>query len=490
MASSTTRTIDVGGKTVLPGIIDSHIHVESVGENLNRVRTNDLTSIAQLLDRIKAAAAKARDGEWIEGASDWHESQLKENRFPTRWELDEVAPDNPVFMRRGGHNVVINTQAMLLAKIGEKDPDPPGGHYRRDDQERLTGWILERPAIEPIAKLIPKSTPEEAEMALERAMAALSSSGITAVRGQHVSPQELGSWRALAKAGATTVRGVLIISINPRRPAKLDFDMLQKLELKQDQGDDMVRIGGLKLTHDGGVETSLLTEEFANRKGYKGIQVTPLAKVKEVSEFACANGWRMSVHTVGDQAIKNVLGVWDTLNKTCPLSTRMWGLEHPYLPDSDDIALMKTLGIVPYMQTSHNYTLGVGWVEFWGKARADKSIPNRTLIDAGLKPAGGTDAPVTPFNPFIAMWGDVTRGTVAAGVLGKDQAVTPLESLRMHTIWSARGLMMDDRIGSIEIGKYADLAVVSDDVLAIDPEKLKDVQAEMTILSGKVVYQR
>ena len=294
----------------------------------------------------------------------------------------------------------------------------------------------------------------------------------------------------MAKAGETTIRGVLVLSVHPRRPAKVDFGLLRKFKLKQDQGDDMVRIGGLKLTHDGGVETSLLTEDFANRKGFKGIQVTPLAKVKAVSAYACDNGWRMSVHTVGDQAIRNVLDAWDTLSKKCPIANKRWGLEHPYLPGSKDIALMKKLGIIPYMQTSHNYTLGIGWLEYWGKDRANKAIPNRTLIDAGLRPSGGTDAPVTPYNPFLAMWVDVTRGTATAGVLGKDQAVTPLESLRMHTIWAARGLMMRDRIGSIERGKYADLAVISDDVLAIDPAKLKDVRAEMTILNGKVVYRR
>ena len=196
----------------------------------------------------------------------------------------------------------------------------------------------------------------------------------------------------------------------------------------------------------------------------------------------------MSVHTVGDQAIRNVLDAWDTLNMKRPIANKRWGLEHPDLPGSKDIALMKKLGIIPYMQTSHNYTLGIGWLEYWGKDRANKSIPNRTLIDAGLRPSGGTDAPVTPYNPFLAMWVDVTRGTATAGVLGKAQAVTPLESLRMHTIWAARGLMMRDRIGSIERGKYADLAVISDDVLAIDPAKLKDVRAEMTILNGKVVY--
>ena len=480
--------IDAAGKTLLPGLIDSHIHVASVGENLEKVRTNDLVTLEQLLERVGEAAADLPEGQWIQGASDWHESQLTENRFPSRWELDSASPKHPVFLRRGGHNVVVNTLALKMAGIGEEDADPAGGRYDRNDAGSLTGWILERPAIQQVERLLPERTPEQSQSGIRHAMNAFASTGITAVRAMHVGPQELAGWRALAETGSSPVRGVLMISIHPRRPAGEDFAMLEELGLAQDQGDDRVRIGGLKMTHDGGVETSPLSEDYANQPGFRGIEVAPVAKIRDVSEFACRNGWRMAVHTVGDQAIRNVLNIWTELDQSYPVAGAGWALEHPYLLTEAEIDQMKRLGVVPHMQTSHNYTLGVGWREFWGAARANRSIPNRTLIDAGFTPAGGTDSPVTPFDPFLAMWADVTRQTAAAGVLGAHEAVTPLEALKMHTIWAAHGLGMEDRIGFIEPGKLADLVLVSEDPLAVDPNRLRELRAEMTISGGKIVH--
>ena len=490
LAGAATRRIDAGGRTVLPGLIDAHIHVLPMGQNLKKLRTNDLKDLATLLARVKAMAAALPKEAWIEGASDWHESQLRENRFPTRWELDAAAPAHPVFLRRGGHNVVINSVAMRLAGIGERDPDPPGGHYERDAQGRFNGWILERPAIEKVADLIPKPAPDEDERAAKAAMRALNASGITAVRDMHVLPPDARTWHALAAKGETTVRAHLMLSIHPRRPAAEDIATVEGLRRQLGAGDDFVRIGGIKMTHDGGVEANLTSEEYANKKGYKGATVTPVAKMKEMSAWACRNGWTVGIHTVGDQAIRNVLGLWQELAATCPIAGKRWGLEHPYLLSPETIAQMKALGVIPHMQTPHHYTLGVGWVAYWGRSRADRSIPNRTLIDAGFEPTGGTDAPVTPYDAFLGMWSDVTRQTAAAGIIGKAEAVTAAESLRMRTIWAARGMHWDGAIGSLEVGKFADFVVVSADPLTVEPNALRDIVAELTFLGGRLVYER
>ncbi len=488
-AGPATQRSDAGGRTLLPGLIDAHIHVFPMGHNLKKVRTNDLRDLAALLARLKAAAAALPKGAWIEAASDWHESQLKENRFPTRWELDAAAPEHPVFIRRGGHNVVINSLAMRLAKIGERDPDPSGGHYDRSADGVFTGWILERPAIEPVAALLPKPSAADDLTAVQAALRALNASGITAVRDQHVSPADAATWYDLAQRGAATVRAHLILSVHPRRPAAQDFAMAEGLRRKLGPGGDFVRIGGLKITHDGGVEANLTSEDYANKAGYRGVAVTPVAKIREVSDWACRNGWAMSVHTVGDVAIQNVLGAWEEIARACPVAGKRWGLEHPYLLSAETITRMKALGVIAHMQTPHHYTLGAGWVLYWGKARADRSIPNRTLIDAGFEPTGGTDSPVTPYDAFLGMWSDVTRQTASAGVIGKREAVTPLESLRMRTIWAARGMQWEDRIGSIEPGKFADMVIVSDDPLTVDPDRLRDIKAIKTFVGGAIVYE-
>lgn len=488
LAGPDTRQIDAGGKTVIPGLIDTHIHLDEVGANIQKIQTNDLTELKQLLERISEAADGLPDGDWIVGATDWHESQLLERRFPTRKELDAAAPHNPVFLQRGGINAVINSAAMDIAGIGEQDPDPAGGKYDRGVDGRFSGWIQSFGKVKEIAGLLPQADEAQLREQLRVAMTALGNKGVTTVRSQHVSPELVKVWRAMAQEEQPGLRGVLMMEISPRAPLQSDIAMLLENGLEQDQGNDMLRIGGLKVTYDGGVETSLLKTDFANIPGFKGIEVTPLTKIRALSEYACANGWRLSVHAIGDQAIANVLQVWSELDQDCPIAGLRWGLEHPYLPSLADIGLMKQLGVVPHTQAPHNYTLGAGWVEFWGEQRANSSIPNRSYIDAGLHPAGGSDSPVAPYDPFLAMWVEVTRQTAAAGILGATEAVTPLEALKMHTIWAAYGLGMEDNIGSLTAGKYADMVILSDDPLMVEPEKIRDISAEWTILSGKVIH--
>lgn len=490
LAGPSTRRIDAAGRTVIPGLHDSHIHLSRVGFDLRKVPVSDLRTLPDLLARFNAFAARIPKGEWLESASDWHESQLAENRFPTRAELDEAVPDHPVLIRRGGHNAVINSVAMRLAGIGERDADPEGGQYHRDANGVFDGWLLENPAIDKVTRLLPKPSPNDNVDAIRTAMRTLNAAGITTVRDMSVSPEDAIAWFDLVRSGEASLRGHLMIFVTPRRPVAQDIAVFEALVASLGRGDDRVRIGGLKIVHDGGVENNLTTEDYAIQAGYRGIAVTPASKIREVSDYACRNGWQMGVHALGDQAIRNVLDIWEAIDKICPLADRRWGIEHPYLLDASTIARMKALGLTAFMQTPHNYTLGVGWVQYWGPTRANISIQNRTLIDAGLLPAGGTDAPVTPFNPFLAVWTDVTRQTAGAGILGAQEAVTPLEALKMHTIWAARGSFLEDKVGSIEPGKYADLVIVPEDPLAIDPSKIRDLKPDLTMLEGRVVFER
>lgn len=484
-----SRVIDLDGRTLIPGLVDTHLHLDEVGENLQKIPTNDLRSLDVLLERIAAEAERLPAGEWIVGASDWHESQLAENRFPSREELDAVAPNHPVFLRRGGINAVINSAAMAVAGIDEEDADPPGGKYDRDENGRFTGWIQSFAKVNEIAGLLPAPSEAQVRANFVAAMRALSSRGVTTVRSQHVSPEHLASWRAVVDDGEHSLRGVAMMAINPRAPLAQDIALLDEHGISPGMGDDDLRVGGLKATYDGGVETALLREDYANIPGFRGIEVTPLEKIEQLSAFACENGWGLSVHAIGGQAISNVLNAWGELNEHCPVGGLGWGLEHPYLPNASDLERMRELSITPHTQAPHNYTLGSGFLEFWGEERTHRSIPNRTYIDAGLLPAAGTDAPVAPFDPFLAMWVEVTRQTAAAGVLGAEEAVTPQESLRMHTLWAAQGLGMEDRIGSISPGKYADMVVVSEDPVTLDPESLRDIAVEWTFFSGEVVHQ-
>jgi predicted amidohydrolase YtcJ len=490
LAVPETRTLDARGRPVVPGFYDSHVHLALLSTDFRRVKLSDVDSIEMMVERLRARAAATPKGEWIEGASDWHESQLKEGRYPTRFEIDAATPDHPVFIRRGGHNVIVNSMGLKLAGIAENAADPPGGHFHRDGQGRVTGWITERPAFAAVERLLKPLNPQEYVAAMKAGMAVLSAHGVTSVRDMHVSAESVRAWQKLWAANDLPLRGNLMLTIHPRRPAKEDIDQWGSLGIFSGFGDDWLRIGGFKMTYDGGVEASLQYEDFANKAGYKGTPIIPLEKIKAISEWACRNDWRVTVHALGDRAIDDVLGVYEGIDKTCALPGRRWALEHPYLPSAAAIHKIKRLGVQVTTQTGHNYFLGVGWLEYLGKDRAHKLIPNRTYIDNGILPAGGTDAPAGPFDPFLALWADVTRETRAAGVLGQDQAVTPLEALKMHTLWTAMALGEDDRKGSIEVGKLADMVVLSDDVLAVPRGRIREVRALTTIVGGKIAYQR
>jgi predicted amidohydrolase YtcJ len=490
LAAPETRTIDARGKPVVPGFYDSHIHLGRLATDLKKIRMSDVDAIDTLLERVRARAATTPKGSWIETASDWHESQLEEQRFPTRWELDKVSAEHPVFIRRGGHNVVANSLALRLAGIADTAQDPPGGQFDRDGQGRPTGWIIGMPAFAAIERLVPPPSPEAYAAAVKEATQILSSYGITSVRDLSVDSNSVRLWQKLWAAGELTVRGHLMLAIHPRRPAKEDTDQWGSLGISSGFGDDWLRLGGFKMVYDGGVEASLQYEDYANKAGYKGNPVSSLEKVKAISEWACKNDWRMTVHALGDKGIDDVLGVYGDVDKACPLQGRRWALENTYMPSAAAIDKIKRLGIQVTTQTGHNYTLGAGWVDFLGKDRANKLVPNRTYIDNGILPAGGTDAPVTPFDPFLTLWMDLTRETKSAGILGPDQAVTPLEALKMHTLWVAMAVGEDDRKGSLEVGKLADMAILSDDILTVPKGRVREIRALATITGGKIVFQR
>ena len=199
----------------------------------------------------------------------------------------------------------------------------------------------------------------------------------------------------------------------------------------------------LKIVADGGISDALLRENYEwndrNEANYKGRHVTDMEKIKAIADWACESGRKLAVHTIGDAMIDSLLTFYESINDSCPVGALGWTIEHVALVTPDQIDRIKVLGVAVTTQTGLNYNLAAAWRKYWGKERMARSVPNRLLIDKGVLPGGGTDANTGPMNTFVAMWVDVTRQT-RVGVIGEAQAVTPLESLRMHTIWAAKVL--------------------------------------------------
>lgn len=488
-----TEILDLGGRTAVPGLIDSHIHQFYVGLNVPTVQLLDARSIADVQARIADRAETTPAGEWIVGTSGWHESLLAEGRMPTRWELDEAAPDNPVIIPRGGHVVTVNSAALERAGIGLDTPDPVGGVIVRDpDSGEATGVLLETAAYfaRRVAPLLPGKD-ETAEL-LKAAMRELNSYGIVSVIDPVVDEDSIAVYRRLRDDGAMTVRTDLLY-----KAADRDHTERGIAAVRAETSDDMLRFAGIKFMLDGGVEGARLREPYRIVPGeqpdpeYRGLLMTPPGGEDEFVEalgLVAEAGLQAQTHGVGDEAIDVIVRAYARADRRTRIADLRWALMHAFLPSDDAIRTMAGIGVLVTVQ-DHPVLLGHNQRRWWGNERADGAIPVRSLIDGGLLVGGGTDGPVVPVDPFLSMWWMVTRQTLLGYAMGPEQAISAREALELYTINNARIMGVEEDRGSIEPGKLADLTVLSQDIVEVNPDDIRHTRALLTMVGGKVVYR-
>ena len=492
-AGPDTKILDLGGRTAIPGLIDSHIHQFFLGLNLPTVQLLDERSIADVQARIAERAADTPKGEWIVGTSGWHESLLAEGRMPTRWELDEAAPDNPVIIPRGGHVVTVNTRALERAGITDETPDPVGGVIVRDpDSGAATGVLLESAAY--FARRVAPLIPHEDEMAnlLKAAMKELNSYGIVSVTDPVIDETSIAVYRRLRDEDAITVRTELLYKAADKADTERGI-----AAMKAETSDDMLCFAGIKFMLDGGIEGARLNDPYRVVPGeqphpdYRGLLMTPPGGEEEFVEclkLVAEAGMQAQTHGVGDEAIDVIIRCYAAVSEDVPIADLRWTLMHVFLPTDEAIETMRRIGVLATVQ-DHPVLLGHNQRRWWGDARAHAAIPIRKLIDSGLLVGGGTDGPVVPVDPFLSMWWMITRGTLLGYKLGEDQAIGAQEALELYTINNARIMGVEDERGSIEPGKLADLAVLSQDILEVDADEIRNTRALLTMVGGKVVHR-
>ena len=493
-AGPDTQTLDLAGRTAIPGLIDSHLHQLMLAFNLPNVNLLGARSVADVQALIGARAAETPKGEWVVASSGWHESLLAEGRMPTRWEIDAAAPDHPVIIPRGGHVVTLNSKALEQAGVGDDTPDPRGGVIVRDKQTgQATGVLLETAAYfgRRVAPLFPK--PEAMDGLLEAAMRELNSYGIVSVIDPVVDETTIGAYKRLRDAGKATVRSDLLYKVSD----KAEADKAIPIMLAQ-HSDQWVRFAGLKFMADGGVEGARLRDPYRIVPGeqpdpdYRGLLILPPGGEEEfvdLLEAAAAAGLQVQVHGVGDETIDVIARSFEAIAQKYDIANQRWCLMHAFLPSQEAIDTLLRLGL-PVTVQDHPVLLGHNQRRWWGDERAGEAIPVRRLIEAGLLVGGGTDGPVAPVDPFLSMWWMTTRQTLLGYALGPEQAISARQALELYTINNARILGLEDERGSIEPGKLADMTVLSQDILAIDPDEIRNTKALMTMVGGKVVYRR
>ena len=489
-AGSATRQIDLGGRTVIPGLMDGHLHNAGGGPgvDLSRVR-----SMAELLAAVEARAKAAAPNELIISNSDWHEAQLREKRLPHRTELDRVAPRNPVVLVRGGHEFIINTAAAARWNITRDTPSPRGGEIGHDANGELNGELVDTArGLVPLPPP-PKLTPE----AIETQMKLLNAVGLTSIRipgSFQFGGDQLAAYRMfqqLKAEGRLTMRVNYLMRI-------FDFSSVEKVRaliaswnVRPDEGDEWLRIGGMKTLVDGGFEGGHMREPYAEPYGnggkFKGIEVVPPDKYAPVVLELNRLGWRVATHAVGDAAVDEVLDAYEAADRERSIKARRWTIEHFFIARPDHFPRVRALDLAISAQ-DHLYLAAPSMAKYWGRARAERVTPMRTFLDQRFLVAGGTDSPVIPYNPFWAMYHFITRDTISDGVYGPSERITREEALRVYTINNARLTFEESLKGSIEPGKLADLVVLSADYLTVPEAALQSLKALGTMVGGRFVY--
>ena len=486
-----TAEIDLGGKTVVPGLIDTHLHQLFAGLNGPAVQLLDTRSVADVQKAIAERVSRTPPGQWVTASSGWHESVLAEGRMPTRHELDPISPNNPVFIPRGGHVVTVNSKALELAGITKDTPDPDGGKIVRDPATgEATGMLLQN-AANLVRRVLPPPPANMADL-LTDAMKDLNSYGIVSVVEPGIDERQGALYRAVHDQGRMTVRTHLLYRAMRKQDVAKGVAFM-----KSQPNSDMLRFAGLKFPLDGGVEGGRMRWPYRIVPGeqtdpnYRGVLLLPMGGEDEYVEglkLVAAAGLQAQTHAVGDETIDIIVRAYGRVNADMPIRPLNWAIMHLFHPSDAALKSMADIGITATMQ-NHPVLLGHNQRRWWGDERAAYAIPIRKAIDAGVLVGGGTDGPVVPVDPFLSMWWMTTRQVLNGYALGIEHAITAKEALQLYTINNARIMGVDKDQGSIETGKLADIAVLSQDILAIPPDKIRETRALMTLVGGKIVYR-
>lgn len=483
-----THVIDAGGKLLLPGFNDAHVHFVSGGMQLDNIQLNDATTPEEFARRIGERARVTAKGEWIVGGN-WDETKWNPPNMPTKELIDAVTPDTPVFVSRyDGHMGLANSVALRLAGITAKTPDPPGGTIVRDAQGNPTG-ALKDAATDYIDKVIPPLTHDQRLKIVKRALAHAASVGVTSVQHMVASNEDIAVYSELLQRDELTTRIYVAPSIT-------HVDDLAKLGIGHAFGGPYLRIGALKAFADGslGSGTAYFYEPFLNQGNNRGLlsdEMQPISLMRDRYMKGDAAGLQICTHAIGDEGISTILDLYSEVIKKHGEADRRLRIEHAQHMAAKDFERFAQLHVIASVQPYHAIDDGRFAESHIGHDRASRTYAFRTFLDHGVRLAFGTDWEVAPLDPLLTVYAAVTRATLD----GKnpngwfpEQKLSVAEAIEAYTMGSAYAEFQEKEKGSITPGKLADMVLLSDDIFSIVPEKIREVRVRKTFVGGRLVF--
>jgi predicted amidohydrolase YtcJ len=486
------RAIDLRGRMLMPGFFDTHIHL--AGHSRRYIDLNDTSSIKQLQDQIREKAKELGPGEWITGQG-WDEYHFSEQRMPVRGDLDAAAPNNPVALTRaGGHSTVGNSKALQLADINRATPDPERGLIDKDASGEPNGVIRERNDV--YLRLVPRDRPEDVRESFFQDVHRLLELGITSViqAGASTNPRAIGSYAEWERLYETHGDQLPRASVQIEWPgdAKTGAERLKEFGRKTGDGNDRLRVGSIgEMFADGGFTgpTAWVLEDYKGQPGFRGRAMLTPEQMHANIEAGHNLGWQFGIHAIGDAAIAMTVDAFDKVLEANPRSDHRHYLCHfTVLPPERTMEIMAKQHILIAQQPNFTYNLEGRYVAALEGRRLTTNNAITTPIKHGIYMAFGSDN--LPIGPLVGLYAAVTRKGESGRVFGPEEAVSMKDAITMYTRKGAFITREEKIKGSLEAGMAADMIVFPQDLLTISPDKILSQKVDMTIVAGKVVYER
>jgi predicted amidohydrolase YtcJ len=493
LAGPRTRRLALAGRAVVPGLADAHAHVESLGESLDELSLVGATSLEEVLERVRRAAAARPPGEWLEGRG-WDQNDWTEKRFPTAADLDRAASDRAVYLSRiDGHAGWASTKAMSTAGVTASTADPAGGRLIRDAAGAPNGVFIDQ-AMQLITSAIPPPSKEVRKRRLARGLQACVEAGLTSVHDAGVSLDTIALYKELLAEGALKARVYAMLRGPDSRPG----DFLSQggaLVPEIGLGDGRLTVRAIKVVADGalGSRGALLLAPYSDEPGTKGLLTVDPSLFRDVLRQAVARGFQVNTHAIGDGANRLVLDAYQAAfaGLAGGGADRRFRIEHAQVLAPEDVPRFKSLGVIPSVQPTH-CTSDMYWAtDRVGPERAKGAYLWKTFLKQGVVLAAGSDAPVESIAVLPGLYAAVTRQDAKgwpAGGWHPEERVTIEEALRMFSEGAAYAAFEEKERGRITPGMRADLTVLGKDPTAIAPADLLTTPVVMTIVGGVVEY--